>query len=65
MRWDNIENTLGTTKFQHSTLSLKEKEPRPPWVDVTSPHWLQEYFLPTYVLCHFWVYIGTSIKIGT
>jgi hypothetical protein len=56
---------LGTTKFQHSTLSPKEKELGPPWVDAISLHWLQEYFLPTYVFCQFWVYIGNSIKTNT
>jgi hypothetical protein len=36
----------------------KSKHPHPltkeTWVHAASPHWLQDFFLPTRVLCHFW-----------
>jgi len=56
------ENIEGTSWEQHksNTPTLpppqkKKKHTRAPLIiHVASRHWLQECFLPTRVLCHFW-----------
>jgi hypothetical protein len=49
------------TKIQHPHPPPKEKKPSPP-MHVASTPWLQEFFLHTYILCHFWprLIVGTK-----
>jgi hypothetical protein len=48
--WEDAEEHIGNNQ--------KSKHPHPltkeTWMHAASPHWLQGFFLPTYVLCHFW-----------
>ncbi len=53
-KWKRHENTLGTYKSNTLTIPQKKKSLRR-WMHTASPYYyLQEYFLPTCVLCHFW-----------
>lgn len=69
MIWDNVKEQLGTCWEQQksNTLTLpkrkrrrKKKKPMRHWVHAASPHWLQESFLPTCVLCHSWPTLMTG-----